>query len=209
MVGTELVGGRDDVEHADANGLLFRTGHHQVAAIGDHLVDRTAERTGQCHVTAVERSDSGSTTLRRNVLNASEVDTKVLQHLQQLEVGHVADRGVDLLTGQRCSRIGCSHPVVGMRNTVVGIGVGHSHADDLQRGTARHKVRKRRETLRVRDVDITGLHGQGHVATTAKRKPVHLDTEGGVVGLFDLGDLVGRRPLQEIRHVQLVNGRCR
>ncbi|MBS1265194.1 MAG: hypothetical protein MAG471_01031 [Acidimicrobiaceae bacterium] len=138
------------------------------------------------------------------MLERTQIDTEMLQHLQQLEMRHVADRRIHLLTSQGRGRIGRSHPVVRMRDTVVGIGIGHSHTDNLQIRTRRHEVRKRRKTLRIRNVDITGLHGQGHVATTGKRKPVHLDTQSSVIGLIDLGNLVGRRPLQEIRHVQLI-----
>ena len=203
VVDTELGRDRDDVKHPDTDGLLLRTGHHQVPAGGQHRQHTATERTSHGHVTALKSGHCSSATIRRHMLEAVQRHTQVPQHLEELVVRHIADRGVNLLAGQRLSRVVRRHPVIGMGHTVVSIRVTHRHANNLQFGPRCHEVRERRQALRIGDVNVAGLHGQRHVAPGTERQPIHRHAQGIVIGLFDLGYLVGRRPLQEIGHVQL------
>ena len=204
MLVSEAARSRDDVEHADAKGLLLRTGHNQVAARSQHHVDRTTKRTRHSDVTVFERGNRSRTTLRRDQRHVAEIHAQVLEHLEQLEMRHVADRRVDVLTRQRRRSIVLRHVVIRMRNTVVGIGIRHRNTHDHMISTAGHIVRERRQTLRIRNVDIARLHRQRHVVTRRERQPVHRQPQNRVIGLLNLRNLVGRRPLQEIRHVELI-----
>ena len=195
---------RDDVEHADAQGLLLGTGHHQVAARGQHRVDRPTERTRHRDVAVLEGGDRSRPALGGDEAHVVERHTQVLEHLEQLEVRHVADRRVDRLAGQRLGGVVLGHGVVGMRHTVVGVRVRHGHTDDHVVGTRRHVVGEGRQALRVRDVDVAGLHRQRHVVARREGMPIHRHPEHVVIGHFDLRHLVGRRPLQEVGDVQLV-----
>ena len=179
-------------------------GHHQIAAVGDHLVHRAAERARHGHRARVQRSHRSRAALRLDQLHRGGVHPEMLKHAQQLEVGHVAQRRVDLLTRQRLRRVARGDPQIRIGHTVVGIRVAHRHTHQQQVRPARHEVRERRQTLRIGDVDVAGLHRLSHVAARSERDPVHRQTQSFVIGLLGLGHLIRRRPLQEVRHIQLI-----
>ena len=206
MVVGEALGHRDDVEDANADRLLLRR-CHQLVAVLLHPLERAAEGAGRGDVSARKR-DGGIGAVHLHHVDLGGVDAQMIERAQELVVGHVADRGRDLLALQ-FARIRLRDAGVGVDDAVVGLRVAHRHADELERETVGDRDNPRHQPLGIGDLHVARDHRLAHLVAVAEGAPLHLDAHCLVIGLLELRYLVRGRPLEEVSHRDLVEGGCR
>ena len=207
MLPGEIVRHRHDVEHADADGLLLLGGHQRFAEV-HHPLQRAAEPARHRHVAARQ----GRRAFRRvhlQEVDLARVHAQMLQRAQHLVMRHVA-HGARHLPALQVLRVGLGDARVLVDDAVVVLRVGHRRADQLQRGALGHPHHEGRQPLGVGDLHVARHHRGGHLVAVAERTPVDLGAHLLVEGAVGLERQVRRRPLQEVRHRDLVAmpGRC-
>ena len=186
--------------------LLLGAGHQRLAD-GLHPVERPAEGAGHRHVAAHQRHRRVGA-VHLHDLDLGGVDAEMLERPEQLVVGDVAGRRRHLLALELLGvRLGDAAVVADDAEVVLGIGDGD--ADELQRGAVGDADHEGHEAVAVGDVDVARDHRLVHLGAGAEGAPLDLDAELLVVGLVHLGDLVRRRPFEEVGHRHLVLRRRR
>ena len=205
MVLGEALGRGDHVEDPDADRLLFGRGHQHRADLL-HALERPAERAARRYVPA-RQGDRRVRPVHLHHVHLRGVHAEVVEHPEQLVVGHIADGGRDLLAFQ-LGRVGLGDAGVAVDHAVVGLGIAHRHPDELERKPVGDGDHPGHQPLGVGDVDVARGHRLAHLVAVAEGAPFHLDAQGLVVGLLELRDLVRGRPLEEVGHRDLVEGGC-
>ena len=136
---------------------------------------------------------------RRHVddFHAADVHAKVAHLLEVAIVSGSTQWHSHFLAGQLARVVFVDFQSFG-HDTVVVVGIGHGHVEDLQVLTSRGSNHERRNALAHRQLNVAGCHGRAHRGAGVKADPVDLGAHGLFVHAFFLGKLERHGPLEEV-----------